>query len=1139
MPGQGSAAPVFSEPTGRRWQRVRLGAMLVGAASILVVIGLIAAALLPPVLPRSNAFNPATKARPGRLSARAARAHDAARARLHRALRRGEQAPIRARAVGRPLVGPPATDSILAGFYVNWDEHSYQSLRAHLDRLDWVIAEWAFVAPAGDSLRVAADERDILGLIRKVPRGERPKVLLMVSNVMENTNGRFGGANAERLIANPVARRRAAERLAQAVHERHLAGVTVDFESVSDEFLPQLELFLDDLRRAMGPGMLLTQAIQDYLPPAFVKRFAAKCDRLILMFYDQHYQKDDPGPVASRDWYTELADSFLSVIPAGKAMMGIGAYGYDWSDEDNKSHLTAVTVPDVWHRARENHVLPMFDTDVSEPYLAWTTPDSVDHFIWYLDATTAADQMRIARHRGVTSAAVWKLGGEDPAIWRMFGRHGEMLLPDALDVIEPGYNVNFPDPGELLRVTNRPYPGMRHVAFDTSGTITGVTYDSVPGEWVVARAGHRDHQVALTFDDGPDVRWTPAILDTLKSRGVTATFFLIGDEVLGNYNLTRRILREGHEIGNHTFTHPNLATESRWRTRFEIDATARLFEGILGRRTILLRAPYLGDDDPSVPEELVPVAIATELGYITAGLSVDGEDWRRGTSTDEIIENVLTGEDAARTKDAGNIVLLHDGGGDRSHTVAALGRLIDSLRARGDTMVSLGQLVNMTRDEVMPPITGRGSFTRFIELLIFGGVSILKVAFYYLFFAAIILAMARLVLMVILAGIQRYRRQRAVSAYTPAVTVVIPAFREETVIVATVKSLLAQDYAGELDVIVVDDGSPDDTCGVAQRAFAGNPAVRVLTKANGGKASALNHGIRQASGEIIVALDADTLFDPDAVTQLVAPLADPHVGAVAGNAKVGNRINLVTRWQALEYITSQNLDRRAFALLDCIMVVPGAIGAWRRSLVVDVGGFSNDTLAEDQDLTLSIGRRGYRVAYADRAIAWTEAPDTLRGLARQRFRWSFGTLQCAWKHRDLLFRPSAGTLGAVALPNAWIFQLGFSLLAPVADVVFVFSLLGVFLMFREHNTTYAIGSLSKIVGWYGIFIAVDWTAATIAFLMEPREDRRLTWLVFLQRFVYRQVMYAVVLRSFIAALRGGLVGWGKLERKATVGFRTA
>ena len=1150
MPDQRKAAPVFSEPTGRRWQRVRLGAIALGAASILAVFGLIAAALLPPLLPPSHAFDPSARRRPAPVtSARAAQAHRVARGRLYRDLRKAEQESVAPAKPGRkPRPGPPASDSILAGFYVDWDEHSYESLRGHLDRMDWVIAEWAFIGATGDTLNVLDDTRNIIGLIDQVPKERRPKVLLMVSNVQQHTAGRFGGVPTVRFLGNPVARVRAAERLAARVDSLHLGGITVDFESIGDTVLEkQLGQFLDELRVALDavrPGLLLTQAIQDYLPPDRIRQYADKCDKLILMLYDQHYRKSEPGPVAARGWYTMMADSFLAVVPAGKAMMGLGAYGYDWSDPGGAgkdSGFVAVTVPDVWQAARANHVLPMFDTDVSNPWLAWTDSNSVDHFIWYLDATTAADEMRIARARGVTSAAIWKLGGEDPTLWRMFGRHGEMHGLDSLNIIDPGYNVHFTGPGELLTIVNRSAPGGRQVAFDSTSTITSVTYDSVPREWVVGRTGHKEHEVALTFDDGPDWRWTRSILDTLKSRNAKATFFLIGTSATANWTITRRIVREGHEIGNHTFTHPNLAETSPWWTRFEIAATGRLFEALVGRRTILMRTPYLGDNDPSTPEELGPIAIATDLGYITAGLSIDGEDWRKETAADSIVANVLRQREAGRstTSDTGNVVLLHDGGGDRSRTVAVLGRIIDSLRARGDTLVTLGQLADLPPEVVMPEVTGKSSFTRFLLLMIFGLVIALQFVFKWVFYFAIILAMVRLAIILILAAMQRFNRRRHRPGYVPSVSVIIPAFREEAVIVPTVKSLLVQDYPGTIEVLVVDDGSPDDTLGIARRAFADEPTVRVLTKSNGGKASALNHGIAHANGDIIVALDADTIFDPDAVTFLIQPLADPHVGAVAGNAKVGNRINLVTRWQALEYIISQNLDRRAFARLDCIMVVPGAIGAWRKSLVLAVGGFSNDTLAEDQDLTLSIGRGGYRVAYADRAIAWTEAPDTLRALAKQRFRWAFGTLQCAWKHRDLLFRRSAGTLGFVALPNVWIFQLGYSFIAPVADLVFVFSVFAVYLTFREHNTTYAIDSLSKIIFWYGVFIAVDWVAATLAFLMEPGEDRRLTWLVFLQRFVYRQVMYWVVLRSCVAALRGRLVGWGKLDRKATVGPRTA
>jgi peptidoglycan-N-acetylglucosamine deacetylase len=399
-----------------------------------------------------------------------------------------------------------------------------------------------------------------------------------------------------------------------------------------------------------------------------------------------------------------------------------------------------------------------------------------------------------------------------------------------------------------------------------------------------------------------------------------------------------------------------------------------------------------------------------------------------------------------------------------------------------------------------------------------------------------VLGVARLLFIITLAAIQRARSRPSAqnAAFAPPVSVIVPAYREELVIVRTVESLLGQTYAGTIHVIVVDDGSPDDTYGVATRAFGSDPRVTVLTKQNGGKATALNYGIERATDDIVICLDADTQFEPGTVAALVAPLARPEVGAVAGNAKVGNRVNLVTRWQALEYVTSQNLDRRAFSLLNCITVIPGAVGAWRRALVIEAGGFTHDTLAEDQDLTITIRKMGHVIAYAERAIAWTEAPDTLGTLSRQRFRWSFGTLQCAWKHRDAMFKRKYGSLGFVALPNTWLFQLLLTALSPLADLMFLFSLFSVWFTFRTHGETYALTDLEHVLMFYGIFLLTDWLGAMIAFLMEPDEEKGLSWLIMLQRFAYRQIMYSVVLKSFVAAIQGKVVGWGLLERKATV-----
>ncbi len=316
--------------------------------------------------------------------------------------------------------------------------------------------------------------------------------------------------------------------------------------------------------------------------------------------------------------------------------------------------------------------------------------------------------------------------------------------------------------------------------------------------------------------------------------------------------------------------------------------------------------------------------------------------------------------------------------------------------------------------------------------------------------------------------------------------------------------------------------------------FGDEGRVRLFTRANAGKAGALNFGLRYARGEIIVALDADTIFPPHTVGALARRFDDPLVGAVAGNARVGNRINLLTRWQALEYVTTQNLDRRAFASLNCITVVPGAVGAWRRDLLEQIGGFSSDTLAEDQDLTLKVRKLGYKIGYEEDAVALTEAPDTLRGLVKQRFRWSYGTLQCMWKHRDALVNPHYGALGFLAMPNVWIFQVLFTLISPVMDLMFVWTFISAAIERWEHPEEYAVANLKYALFYYALFLAVDFLAAAYAFLLEKREQWSLLWWLFLQRFCYRQVMYYVMARSVLTAIKGVVVGWGKLERKATV-----
>src|SRR5205807_3896666 len=335
-------------------------------------------------------------------------------------------------------------------------------------------------------------------------------------------------------------------------------------------------------------------------------------------------------------------------------------------------------------------------------------------------------------------------------------------------------------------------------------------------------------------------------------------------------------------------------------------------------------------------------------------------------------------------------------------------------------------------------------------------------------------------------------------------------------IAAAVRSLAGSDYPA-LQVIVVDDGSTDGTAAAVEALALDEPRVTLIRRPNGGKPAALNTGIAAARHDVIVMVDGDTVFEPDTIRHLVAPLADPAVGAVAGNTKVGNRRGLLGRWQHIEYVISCNLDRRMYEVLGCITVVPGAIGAFRRQALAEVGGVSDDTLAEDTDLTMAVNRAGWRVAYAAEARAWTEVPTTIRELWRQRYRWAYGTMQATWKHRGAVRERS--TMGLIGLPSIVLTQVILPLLAPVFDI---FALYGMVFVDPGRYLAYWLG-----FNLIGVLIAL------YAFRLDGESARPL-WAMPLQQFVYRQMMYLVVFESVASAFAGTRLRWHKLTRTGDV-----
>ncbi len=1107
---------VFHDPSGRRARRANFGVGLLISLAALVVAGFFVTLAFAPRLPNLTLKDPQVLQ-----ALHVETAHRLTRSTGWRRIPRPGKTAVGGRA--RPLS---------VGFYVSWDEDSRTSLRRHINQLDVVAPQWLVLDGSLGRLKVTFDpQAEAIFASAKTP----PSVLPLVHNWVNNASN---GPMADALIVYPAARKALISNLVVLAREHGWAGYVFDLENLSPAGLAAYPTLLAEARAALKPlgrEVWVSAPFADDSWP--LKRFEAVTDTVVLMAYDQHWSGGDPGPPAGQDWFEETLARDMGQLDPRRTVISLGAYGYDWTAKDAQGPAAAetVTFDDATQRAHDSEASVSLDDDALNPTFAYVDDGGRHHSVWFLDAATVFDEVKASDPYRPLGYALWRMGGEDQAAWQFFRQPYGSIRPVGMEVIAPSVGVDFEGTGEVLHVDDRPKAGLRSIEIDPdTGLISGEIYKVMPTAYVIERYGAHPGWVALTFDDGPDGRWTPKILDTLRAKDAHATFFVIGQNMQAKPGLVQREVREGNMVGNHTWTHPNIAATPLAQTDLEINTTQRLFEVLTGKSMRLFRPPYFGDAEPSTPNEIEPLFVAQRLGYLIVGLRIDPDDWQKPTPQ-QIIDRTL-----ARLADtgprAGQVVLLHDAGGDRSRTVAALPGLIDALRARGYQLVTIDQLAGMTRADALPP-TSRTSFELFVDRLGFGFFRYVSDAMQGLFLVAIVLGVARLAFLATLALWHGVRAPGQAPPMLgddeqPLISVLIPCYNEAKVIVASVTRILNSRW-NSLEVLVLDDGSADGTADVARAAFATDARVKVLSFENGGKATALNRGLARTQSEIVVALDADTLFPPDTLPRLARWFADPKVGAVAGNALVGNRLNLITRWQALEYVTAQNLERRALAALGAVTVVPGAVGAWRRRALEDLGGYPSDTLAEDQDLTLAIQNAGWQVQFDPEARAFTEAPDTVAGLLNQRFRWSFGTLQCLWKHRAALFNRRRPVLGFVALPQIWLFQIFLTVAAPLVDLAIVSSLAWAIYDRAFHPVEWSPDDFVRSVFYWAAFIFLDLSAGALGMALERKAPwRDLVWLP-IQRFGYRQLMYFVVVKSVVTAIRGYRVGWGKLERRAT------
>lgn len=1145
------ATAVFYDPERRRWKHLRRVFDVLGVTLTLLVVFFFYTLFKEEKL--ESLVLPEAK-RPYRALKEKERHRPAARKAAHR-----KPAP------GHSPAALNSGEGIRAAFYVQWDAGSFASLREYYPQIDLLFPEWLHVF-SGEGHLEAVDAKNKLfpvladGAVRPVDDKVMPflkaenadlDVLPLVNNFDPVRD--VWVAEVADMFNSPGKRALFRAEASAFLATDNYRGLTLDFEGFPFSAQPGYRALVAELADDLhARGRKLYVALPAHNQDFDYAYVAAHADGVILMDYDQHYPGGPAGPVAAQSWFTDNLNSALQVVPREKLMVAVGNYGYEWvSDPSHPGRAaSARTVPvqEAWLNARESEASLELDPDNLNPHYAYLEESGLRHDVWFLDAVTALNQMRAAQALGLNTFALWRLGSEDRSLWAVWDLPGEPGAPQKLRSVPPGQDVDMEGRGEILRIDARPSAGERQVTLDpSSGLITTETFTSLPEPYRVMQYGAKQKEIAISFDDGPDPAYTPRMLDILKEERAPATFFLIGAQAERYSGLTQRIYREGHEIGNHTFWHPDIGNISRAYMRVELNFTERFFASALGVKPLFFRAPYSIDQEPDTADQVRPLEVVQDLGYITVGSKLDPSDWQKEPrpTAEEITATVLrrltdVTQPGCTAEPCGNIVLLHDGGGDRSETVRALPMIIRELRARGYTLVRISNLLGKKSADVMLPLSPNERWGARLDSLGFLLYRLFQQAVILLFFVGDTLMTLRLLLVGALAMFDRLRgRGREEGEFAPAVAILVPAFNEEKVIERTVRAALASEYP-RLRVLVIDDGSTDATLAVVRRAFAREMEagrVRVLEQANAGKAEALNRGLAQVEEEIFVGIDADTEIAPSAVARLVAHFSDPNVGAVAGNTRVGNRVNLWTRWQALEYITSQNFERRALNVLNAVSVVPGAIGAWRTSAVRAAGGFHPDTVAEDADLTMSLLERGHRVNYDDRALAHTEAPTSAGALMRQRFRWSFGILQAVWKHRGTFAR--RGALGWIALPNIVIFQILLPLAAPFIDLMFFAAGLAYLVDRFFHPDSADPATFLRLAVFFAVFLIVDFLASLLAFALERREAAapRDFWLlahVWLQRFAYRQLFSVVLFKTVKRAIDGRQFSWDKLERTAAL-----
>lgn len=1070
---------VFFEKSGKRWKYSKL---IVGAVSLLAIVfmffiikGLVNAPLIDTELNMYNGNiepinNPVS--RPG--------------------ISNGEEFSLDSIAVTGQEQMPKVFTFYQTGKYSNLEHKA--TLEENIDSVDALVPDWLYFNKEGKILKIADTTIDALAREKDV------QILPSIALDEESTADDF-----HNWLANPQKQKEMIQNLLQIVKTNNYQGLHLNLDNIHWEDKELYNQFVTDLYHTFNQsGLLLTSFVRLGDDTYDVELLSEVSDHIMVKLFDQHIESDEPGPLAAFQWTQEMISQYEGSLE--KMVPILANYGYDWNLTTGE-RAVPYDFSALMEMVNRADLQVQWDDQYLTPYVRYKEGND-EHVIWLLDAVTFYNQMKLTQSHDIPSIGVWNIGSEDPTIWNLLS--GDKVDSTVLETIPNRTSTAIAGEGDFLKVTNTETEGERLIELENH-LVKRAVYKKYPSPYMLEKYGTEEKKVAISFDDGPDPKYTGKILDILDQYDVKAAFFLIGQNASLNPQLTKRIHDEGHEIGSHTFTHKDIMSMSKQELEFELNSTQRVIQGITGHSALMFRPPYLLMNDkpnelptPNVYERFLDIQ---NMGYTVVSSSIDTQDWS-GKTTEEIVR------DATKNVQNGRILLLHDSGGDRNPTLEALPQIIEWLRNNGYSIVPVSELVGVEKSAVMPRV--EAAEEAMVPLYLYGTffTAVFSRTVKHFLTLLITVGLFRLVVLVFFSFKQKRKSERIAldDSYQPFVSVLIAAYNEETVINNTIQSILKSRYP-RFELLIIDDGSTDRTADIVEEESKKHPNIRLFRKENGGKSSALNIGFHEAEAEIIVTLDADTLIAEDTLSKIVKHFTDPKVGAVSGNVKIGNRKNLLTWWQHIEYVTGYNLEKRAFDELDSITVVPGAIGAWRKAALNEVGLFEEDTLAEDTDATMKLLRGGYKIRSEANAIAYTEAPEDLRSFIKQRYRWTFGILQCLYKHRKALFNRENKKLGFIAIPNM-IFQYVLLATAPLADIIFIIAL---------------VSGNMFVAYFYLVFLLLDSLVSVYAFSLE-KEDKKPLLTLFIQRIIYRQFFTFVVWKSFVYAIKGQLQGWNKLKR---------